>query len=212
MDGLSLDKKGNRIGIFGGTFDPPHLGHLILAMEAASQLSLEKVLWMLTPVPPHKLEQDITPLEARLEMVRAAIEGEKIFELSTVEMELPAPQFALNTVRAVRSLYPGNEIFYLIGEDSLNDLPKWHEPNEFIAEVDFLGVMRRPGKQYRLEELEIILPGITKKVLFIDAPLLEISSHQIRDRIRHHQAFKYYLPIKVYQKILKLGLYKKREG
>jgi len=212
MDGLRLDKKGHRIGIFGGTFDPPHLGHLILAMEAASQLSLEKVLWMLTPVPPHKLEQIITPLEARLEMVRAAIDGEKIFELSTVEMELPAPQFALNTVRAVRSRYPGNEIFYLIGEDSLNDLPNWHKPNKFIAEVDFLGVMRRPGKRYRFMELETILPGITKKVLFIDAPLFEISSHQIRDRIRQHQAFKYYLPIKVYQKILKQGLYKKREG
>lgn len=208
MDGLRLIENGKKIGIFGGTFDPPHLGHLILAMEAASQLSLDKVLWMLTPVPPHKLEQDITSLEARLEMVRAAIEGEKLFELSTVEMELPAPQFALDTIRAVRSRFPGNEIFYLIGEDSLNDLPKWHEPNELITEVDFLGVMRRPGKRNRLQELETILPGITKKVLFIDAPLLEISSHQIRERIHHHQAFKYYLPTKVYQKILELGLYK----
>jgi nicotinate-nucleotide adenylyltransferase len=196
-----------RLGIFGGTFDPPHLGHLILAMEAASQLELDKILWMLTPVPPHKLDQKISPVQMRLELVRAAIDGEILFELSTIELELPAPQFALNTVREVRRRYTASEVYYLIGEDSLQDLPAWHEPQEFIREVDVLGVMRRPGGITQMDVLEKIIPGLTKKTKFIDAPLLEISSHQIRDRIHQHQAYKYYLPQKVYQKILDMGLY-----
>jgi nicotinate-nucleotide adenylyltransferase len=196
-----------RLGIFGGTFDPPHLGHLILAMEAASQLELDKILWMLTPVPPHKLDQKISPVQMRLELVRAAIDGEILFELSTIELELPAPQFALNTVREVRRRYSASEVYYLIGEDSLQDLPAWHEPQEFIREVDVLGVMRRPGGITQMDVLEKIIPGLTKKTKFIDAPLLEISSHQIRDRIHQHQAYKYYLPQKVYQKILEMGLY-----
>jgi nicotinate-nucleotide adenylyltransferase len=196
-----------RLGIFGGTFDPPHLGHLILAMEAASQLELDKILWMLTPVPPHKLDQKISPVQMRLELVRAAIDGEILFELSTIELELPAPQFALNTVREVRRRYTASEVYYLIGEDSLQDLPAWHEPQEFIREVDVLGVMRRPGGITQMDVLEKIIPGLTKKTKFIDAPLLEISSHQIRDRIHQHQAYKYYLPQKVYQKILEMGLY-----
>ena len=198
---------GTRLGIFGGTFDPPHMGHLILAMEAASQLALDKVLWMLTPVPPHKLEQKITPVEVRMELVQAAIEGNSQFELSMVELELPAPQFALNTVREARCRFSESEIYYLIGEDSLQDLPAWHKPQEFIREVDALGVMRRPGGDSNLKELENIIPGLNKKVRFVDAPLLEISSRQIRERIHQHHAFQYYLPSKVYQKILELGLY-----
>jgi nicotinate-nucleotide adenylyltransferase len=196
-----------RLGIFGGTFDPPHLGHQILAMEAANQLTLDRVLWMLTPNPPHKLGQKIAAIETRLELVRAAVEGDPQFELSMLELELPSPQFALNTVREIRKRMPGADIYYLIGEDSLHDLPKWHEPGNFVNAVDALGVMRRPGEPSRLKDLEQSIPGITSKVQFIDAPLLEISSHQIRDRIRQHYAFKYYLPEKVCQMILEKGLY-----
>ncbi len=196
-----------RLGIFGGTFDPPHLGHQILAMEATDQLVLDRVLWMLTPDPPHKLGKKITPVEIRLELVRAAVEDEPLFEVSLLEMDLPSPQFALNTVQEIHSRMPGVEVYYLIGEDSLKDLPKWHEPVSFIQEVDALGVMRRPGKRSRLKELEKVIPGLTEKIQFINSPLLEISSHQIRDRIHQHQAYKYYLPEKVYKKIVDLGLY-----
>jgi nicotinate-nucleotide adenylyltransferase len=107
----------------------------------------------------------------------------------------------------VRRGHTASEVYYLIGEDSLQDLPAWHEPQEFIREVDVLGVMRRPGGITQMDVLEKIIPGLTKKTKFIDAPLLEISSHQIRDRIHQHQAYKYYLPQKVYQKILEMGLY-----
>jgi nicotinate-nucleotide adenylyltransferase len=95
----------------------------------------------------------------------------------------------------------------LIGEDSLQDLPKWHEPQKLIQELDYLGVMRRPGDKIKMNALDKILPGLREKVKFIDAPLLEISSHQIRDRIQHHQAFQYYLPDKVFRIIQESGLY-----
>jgi nicotinate-nucleotide adenylyltransferase len=196
-----------RIGIFGGTFDPPHLGHLILAMEASDQLKLDRLLWMVTPDPPHKQGQLITPVETRLQLVRAAIAGDPLFELSTLELEREGPQYALDTVREVRRRNASSEINYLIGEDSLQDLPKWHEPQKLIQELDYLGVMRRPGDKIKMNALDKILPGLREKVKFIDAPLLEISSHQIRDRIQHHQAFRYYLPDKVFRIIQESGLY-----
>ena len=196
-----------RIGIFGGTFDPPHLGHLILAMESSSQLKLDRILWMVTPTSPLKQYQVITPVSIRIQMVKAAIAGDPIFELSMLEIEREAPQFALDTVREMRHRQPKVEIIYLIGEDSLQDLPKWHEPIHFIEEVNSLGVMHRPGDKTDLSKLEEKIPGLSKKVKFIDAPLLEISSHKIRDRIRQHQPFKYYLTEEVYKMIIELDLY-----
>jgi nicotinate-nucleotide adenylyltransferase len=195
------------IGLFGGTFDPPHLGHLILAMESASQLQLDRILWMVTPISPLKQNQVITPVSIRIQLVKAAIANDPIFELSTLELDREPPQFALDTVREVKRREPQAKIYYLIGEDSLQDLPKWHKPVQFIDEVDFLGVMRRPGNKTDMAILEEQISGLTRKVKFIDAPLLEISSHQIRDRIQRNQPFKYYLPEKVYQKIIELDLY-----
>lgn len=195
------------IGLFGGTFDPPHLGHLILAMESASQLKLDRLLWMVTPISPLKQHQTITPVSIRIQLVQAAIANDPIFELSTLELEREPPQFALDTVREVKQREPQAKIYYLIGEDALQDLPKWHEPVQFIDEVDFLGVMQRPGNKTDMAILEENISGLTRKVKFIDAPLLEISSHQIRDRIQRHQPFQYYLPEKVFQKIIELDLY-----
>lgn len=196
-----------RIGIFGGTFDPPHLGHLILAMEAASQLSLDKVLWMVTPDPPHKQDQEITPVETRIQLVKAEIGRDPLFEVSRFELHLQSPQYALTTVRELRKREKEAEIVYLIGEDSLQDLPKWHEPVRFIQELDALGVMRRPGGVTNLDDLERQIPGLKEKIRFIDAPLLEISSHQIRERICRRQPYRYYLPEKVYRKVQDLDLY-----
>src|SRR5512147_2567788 len=95
-----------RIGLFGGTFDPPHLGHLILAAEARDQLALTRLLWVLTPTPPHKLHQEITPLEHRLEMIRLAIAGSPEFELSRIEIDRPGPHYTLDTLGLIRAANP----------------------------------------------------------------------------------------------------------
>ena len=196
-----------RLGIFGGTFDPPHLGHLILAGEAQSQLHLTQVLWLLTAVPPHKQGQSITPLAHRLAMLERALADNPSFLISDVEIRRPGPHYAADTLALLRADYPDAELIYLIGGDSLCALPTWHRPQDVLAGCDALGVMRRPGQNYHLDTLETALPGLRQKIRFVDAPLLEIAASQIRARIRRGGHFRYYLPPTVYAYILENHIY-----
>lgn len=195
------------LGIFGGTFDPPHLGHLILAAEARQQLSLTSLLWVLTPDPPHKPAAPILPLAHRLTMLQLAISGDADFELSRLEMDRPGPHYALDTLNLLAEQNPGAEMVYLMGGDSLRDLPTWHRPADLLSACRYLGVMRRPGASIDLPALEAILPGITSKVRFVEAPLLEIASHEIRQRVAEGRPFRYYLLPSVYEYILEHNLY-----
>ena len=196
-----------RIGIFGGTFDPPHIGHLILADEARFQLSLDQVWWLLTPIPPHKVRLDITPVADRLEMVEAALIDQDRFEVSYVDINRSPPYYALDTMRILRDQYLYFQFIYLIGGDSLKDLPTWHQPLEFIHTCDEIGVMSRPGYNVDMAELGQELPGLVEKIRIIHAPLMEISSSQIRQRIEKGFPFRFYLPSEVYRIILAKGLY-----
>jgi nicotinate-nucleotide adenylyltransferase len=196
------------IGIFGGTFDPPHLGHLILAAEALSQLQLDRMLWVLTPQPPHKPERPITALPHRLEMLKRALSAAPEFELSTIEIDRPGPHYTLDTVDLLQARYPSARLVLLIGGDSLRDLPTWSRPDELITAVKAFGVMRRPGDQIDLQTLEQSLPGLGAKVRFVDAPQLEISSSTIRQRIANGGHFRYYLPTGVYDYIQQNNLYR----
>jgi nicotinate-nucleotide adenylyltransferase len=197
------------MGIFGGTFDPPHLGHLILAAESRAQLGLERLLWVLTPDPPHKQGQSIAPLTERLQMVQLAITNNAEFELSSVEMNRPGPQYAQDTVNLLAAEYPGVNLVYLMGGDSLRTLPTWHRPADFISACHLIGVMRRPGDTVELAALEKSLPGLSAKVRFVEAPLLDIAAHEIRARITEGRPFRYFLPEKVYEYIEEHGLYRR---
>ncbi len=195
------------VGLFGGTFDPPHIGHLILAEEARSQLGLERVLWILTPHPPHKKIQPITPVGDRLEMVRLALLGSPTFELCTVEMERPGPHYALDTVQILADRNPGVQLVYLMGGDSLRDLPTWHRPVDLLARLHAIAVMRRTGDSIDLPSLEKQIPGITSSVRFVDAPLIDIAAHDIRLRVAQNRPFRYFLLPPVYAYILEHNLY-----
>ena len=197
-----------RIGIFGGTFDPPHLGHLILASEARAQLKLARLLWALTSIPPHKLGQAISPLEDRLAMLELAIADEPAFEVSRVDINRPGPHYTVDTLSLLRAENPGATLVLLLGGDSLHDLTTWHQPAELVAACDEIGVMRRPGDAIHLSSLEQQIPGLTTKVRFVDAPLLEIASHEIRKRASEGQPFRYYVPAAVYEYIIEKGLYR----
>ncbi len=190
-----------RIGIFGGTFDPPHIGHLVLAADALEQLNLDRLLWVLTPVPPHKQGQVISPTEQRLRLVRAAIANEERFELSRVDLDRPGPHYAVDSVRLLHEQYPDAELIYLLGGDSLRDLPIWYRPQELIRQITILGVMRRPGVSIDLEELGEQLPGLAKKVCYFNSPMLDISSSEIRLRITQGRSFRYFLPAPVFELI-----------
>jgi nicotinate-nucleotide adenylyltransferase len=196
------------IGIFGGTFDPPHLGHLILAAEALSQLQLTRVLWVLTPQPPHKPERPITSFPHRLEMLKRTIGTAPGFELSTIEIDRPGPHYTIDTIDLLQARFPSARLVLLIGGDSLRDLPAWNRPDELITAVNALGIMRRPGDEIDLQTLEGSLPGLSAKVRFVNAPLLEISSSSIRQRIASGGHFRYYLSSAVYDYIQQINLYR----
>jgi len=196
-----------RIGLFGGTFDPPHLAHLLLASEAAYQLQLSKVLWTLTPNPPHKNDQPITPLEHRLAMLKLTLADDPLFELSRLEIDRPGPHYTIDTVRMLAAHEPEADIILLLGGDSLHDLPTWRLSPDLVTAVRQIGVMRRSSDSVNLPELERQLPGLTDKVRFLDVLLQDISSSEIRRRIANGEPYRYYLPPAVYAYIVEHNLY-----
>lgn len=197
-----------RIGIFGGTFDPPHIGHLILAEECRTQLQLDLLLWAVTDNPPHKRYANVSPIEQRVELVEKAIQGNPAFLLSRIDIDRPGPHYAIDTMNLLHKEYPDSQLFYLMGGDSLHDLPTWQRPQDFLRVCDGIGVMRRHEDEVDLESLEKVMPGISRKVKIVEAPILEISSKQIRQRIAEGMGFRYYLRDAVYQAIQDSGQYR----
>ncbi len=197
----------NCIGVLGGTFDPVHLGHLILAEEALFQLGLDVILFLITPFPPHKTEQEITHLDHRLPMLELAIEDNPNFCVSRVDIDRQPPHYAVDSLEIIRKLYPQSKIFYLMGGDSLRDLPRWHQPEQFIHACDGIGVMRRRIEEGTLEELCQFFPALQEKIVFLTAPQFDISSREIRNRVSLGLPFRYFLPPSVYAYILSHGLY-----
>lgn len=199
-----------RIGIFGGTFDPPHYGHLRLAHAAREQLALDRVLWLPAGDPPHKRQQKLSPVEDRVVLVSAAIAAEPAFALSRVDIDRPGPHFSADTVALLAEQYPTDELFFLMGGDSLRDLPTWGRP-EVILQNCALGVFRRPGAKFDLDELDTILPGLKAKVNFVEAPPLEMASQEIRPRVLNGQPLTGLVPEAVAQQIAERGLYRDEE-
>jgi nicotinate-nucleotide adenylyltransferase len=181
-------------------------------MEAYDQLRLDKVLWVIAPNPPHKQGKTITPIEQRIAMVRTAINADEMFALSRVDIDRPGPHYVLDTMHLLHKTYPDDSLVFIMGGDSLHDLPNWHEPQKFMEQCSSIGVMRRPGEIIDLSLLISQLPGIENKVEFIDAPLLEISSNKIRALAYQKKPFRYYLPPGVYDQIKVMGLYNTEES
>ncbi len=195
-----------RIGIFGGTFDPIHYGHLVAAEEARAVLALERVLIVPAGQPPHKTKRPVTAAEHRLAMVELAISSNPHFVLSRVDLERPGPHYSVDTVtRLRRQLGPG-DIYFIVGMDSLMELPTWHEPERLMGLCYIVGV-NRPGYQYDLAPLEKAVPGISGHIMVLEAPQLEISSHELQDRVRRGLPIKYQVPEAVEEYIQRHRLY-----
>lgn len=131
-----------RIGIFGGTFDPPHLGHLAAARSCARRLGLDRVIWVPNGIPPHKVAQLVSPARLRLEMTRAAIAEDANFEVSEIETRRSGPSFTIDTVRELRSLHPEDELFFILGRDQLESFPTWEGSKEILGLVTIVEVPR----------------------------------------------------------------------
>lgn len=197
-----------RLGILGGTFDPPHHGHLGVAQEAHHQLALDRVLLVPAGAPPHKPSQPITPGHHRLNMLERTIAGNPHLAVSGVDLERPGPCYTVDTLALLRAEYgPGPEFYFIEGADSLADLPTWYRPHHLL-ELCKLAVVRRPGVEVDLSALEALLPGLRARVHFIQMPLLEISSTDLRHRVREGRPISYLVPSGVEAYIEEQGLYR----
>lgn len=197
-----------RIGVLGGTFDPPHIGHLVIAQEALKHLKLDQVLFAPTHQPPHKPGQKITPINQRLEMVRLAIASESRFVLSRVDVDRPGPTYTVDMLRLLRRQFGENvDLYFIMGMDSLANLLTWHKPAELIK-LAKLAVFQRPGFQVNLEELGRQLPGIEQAVVFIPAPALEVAASDLQHRVGEGEPIAHLVPDAVAAYIRANGLYR----
>ncbi len=197
-----------RVGVIGGTFDPIHIAHLVIAEEARVRLNLDRVVFVPAATPPHKVDNDISSVEHRLAMVELAIATNPYFFLSRVDIERSGPCYTIDTIKLLRDEWgPGVEIYFIMGQDSLVDILTWHEPQRLIR-LCRLVVLSRPGYKADLEELEALLPGITSHTHILNSPELDISSSDIRQRVREGLPIKYQVPEAVEEYIYAHGLYR----
>ena len=198
---------GDLIGIFGGTVDPPHIGHCILAEEACHRLSLAAVFWLPAGEPPHKPDWPISPVEDRQRMVECITEQNPQFEISRIDVDRPGPHYAKDTMALLRESHPGTSFVYLMGADSLRDLNLWSEPELFVQRTDAIGIMPRPHVEYDLTDIQDKITGLSERLQFIPAPLIDISGKIIRERVKAGLPFRYMVTARVYDLIVRRKLY-----
>jgi nicotinate-nucleotide adenylyltransferase len=182
-----------RLGILGGTFDPPHYGHLVLAENARVQLRLERVLFVLAGHPPHKPDRPIAPANHRVAMVEAAIADNPAFVLSRVDLERPGPHYTVEMLALLQQEYPQADLFFLLGGDSLAQFLTWHDPAGIVREAR-LAVMRRPGYEPDLAGLERAVPGVRERLVWLDAPYLDVAASGLRRRAHEGLPLRYLVP------------------
>ena len=195
-----------RIGVIGGTFDPPHYAHLVLAENGLVQLGLERVLFVPAAQPPHKPEEPITAVDQRIAMLEIALKGNEAFSLSLVDVERPGPHYTVDMLGILRDRHPAATLFFLMGGDSLAEFTTWRDPVNILQQAR-LGVMRRPGSETDLSSLEETLPGISERLMWLDAPHLEISGTDLRRRVSEGLPIRYLIPAEVEAYIDRHSLY-----
>ncbi len=199
--------NGNRIGVFGGTFDPIHIGHLILAAEARHQLQLDQIVLAPAGDPPHKPDSPISPLHHRLAMCRLAVADDNEISISLIDAERPGPHYTSDMLRLFRERVGAKaQLYFLMGLDSLRDLPTWHEP-EWLVRNCRLAALRRHDVEIDWEGLEKELPGVRERVIVLDMPELDVASSSLRERVRTGQPIRYQVPRAVERYIREQGLY-----
>lgn len=193
--------------MIGGTFDPPHYGHLVLAENGRAQLDLDGVLFVPAAQPPHKPEQPITEARHRVAMVEAAIADNESFALSRVDLDRPGPHYTVDMLGILNETYPGARLFFLMGGDSLAEFLSWRDPAG-IVEQAHLAVMQRPGWEADLASLEEALPDIRERLAWLDAPHLQISGTDLRRRLREGLPIRYLVPPRVHDYVREHALYR----
>lgn len=187
-----------KIGLLGGTFNPVHFGHLILAEEAREKLGLGKVVFVPAYLPPHKLNSEIITSFERLRMVRLAIKGNKFFSVSDIEIKRKGRSYTIDTIREFSRLHPKDELYFIIGSDLLTYLEEWKDLPEIVSMVRFV-VATRPG--YPLEKIPSYITTLPIRAI-------DISGFEIRQRVKEGRSYRYLVPENVFDYLNKKGLYR----
>ena len=198
-----------RVGVFGGTFDPVHLGHLIVAEQAREQAELDRVWFVPSGRPPHKLDKPITSFERRVEMLQLAAAGQEAkFRIDPVERERPGPSYTADTLAELQAHHPADEFFLILGADCLPDLPHWHEPRRIVAAATLLAAARPGYPTWGAAELAPALgvPEEAIRMRVVEVPLVGMSSTDVRRRAAAGRSLLYLLPraVEVYVREKKL--------
>lgn len=185
-----------KIGIFGGTFDPPHVGHLFIANEILSELSLDEIWFMPNQEPPHKQKSMNVSNDDRVHMLRLSIQHHPKFRLETIELEREGRSYTVETMKLLTKRYPDDQFYFIIGADMIEYLPKWYKIEELVELVTFVGV-NRPNFSHQTNY----------PIIFVDIPEIGISSSDIRKRLQSGRTVRYHMHESVEKYIKEHGLY-----
>jgi len=192
------ENKSMRIGILGGTFNPVHIGHLILAEEAREKLRLDKVIFVPTSLPPHKEDLNIAPASDRLKMIKLAIGGNKYFAVSDIEIKRQGRSYTIDTLTELKHKFSRDELYFIIGSDLLKYLDEWKDLSQIIKMVKFVAATR-PG--YPLEQIPNYIQTLAIRAV-------DVSGFEVRQCVREDKSFRYLVPDKIFGYINKKGLYR----
>ncbi|MGN6190354.1 MAG: nicotinate-nucleotide adenylyltransferase [Conexibacter sp.] len=198
-----------RLGVLGGTFNPPHVGHLVCAQEASDQLGLDRVVLMPASRPPHKEVAADPGAEARCELCRLAVAGDERFEVSRLELDREGRSYTVDTLKALHDLHPQDDLTFIVGGDMARSLPTWREP-EAVLELATLAVAERAGAE-REEirgELRALRGATPERVRFFDMPRVDVSSSMVRERVATGRPIRYLVPDAVAEAIAQNGWYR----
>jgi nicotinate-nucleotide adenylyltransferase len=200
--------EGRRLGLYGGTFDPIHVGHLVAAAEVHYALALDRVLFLPAGRPPHKRGQVVTSAAARVRMIELAIAGRPQFALSTLDLDGAAPSYTADLLARARATWGADaDLYFIMGEDSLRDFPGWREPTR-IAALARLAVVTRPNVEVDVAAVERAVPALAGRVHCVPIPEIDVASHDLRARVAAGRPIAYQVPLAVEAYIREHGLYR----
>jgi nicotinate-nucleotide adenylyltransferase len=196
-----------RIGILGGTFNPPHTGHLAIAQEAHTQLELDRVVFMPVFLPPHKTPDDDPGPEARYELTRLAVAKDERFAVSRMELDRGGPSYTVDTLEEIHAGSPGDDLTFIVGGDVAQGLPTWRSP-ERVLELATLAVAEREGIRRQDIAEQVATVAGADRLVFFDVPRMDISSSSVRRRVREDRPIRYLVPDDVARLIGARGYYR----
>jgi nicotinate-nucleotide adenylyltransferase len=215
LERYRLSPETRKVGLMGGTFDPIHYGHLVIAEEVYYALELDEMVFIPAGQPPHKRRRVVTPAADRLRMLELALAANPHFAISTVDLERSGPSYTVDTLRRLRK-QRGEQValYFVIGWDSLEELSSWYDPQGVLEQLTHLVAVHRPGHQempgYR-EQLEARLPGIQQRLLTVPVPQLDISASDLRQRVAKGRPIRYQTPDLVVEYIREHHLYREEK-